>query len=38
MRQYDAKIAPESKNDIPKIKRSFAKYFEIKEAMKKAKN
>ena len=23
-----AKIAPESKNDIPKIKRSFAKYFE----------
>ena len=33
-----AKIAPESKNDIPKIKRSFAKYFEIKEAMKKAKN
>ena len=33
-----AKIAPESKNDIPKIKRSFAKYFEIKEAMKKTKN
>jgi len=33
-----AKIAPESKNDIPKIKRSFAKYFEIKEAMKNAKN
>ena len=33
-----AKIAPESKNDIPKIKRSFAKYFEIKEAMDKVKN
>ena len=33
-----AKIAPESKNDIPKIKRSFAKYFEIKEAMNKVKN
>ena len=28
-----AKIAPESKNDIPKIKRSFAKYYELKEAM-----
>ncbi len=33
-----AKIAPESKNDIPKIKRSFAKYFEIKEAKNKVKN
>lgn len=33
-----AKIAPESKNDIPKIKRSFAKYYEIKEAMDKIKS
>ena len=33
-----AKIAPESKNDIPKIKRSFAKYYELKEAMDKIKN